>query len=122
VEATRQLSACFGDMQGLEFNIEYAGIACRLPISTAGHAAQARERGVADARDGLERFIRQKKEIHHHRRTMTVEPRSFDHQYNSAEKHYAEAKQVLQAAEIRQEEYKLANQDIKQIELNRVGN
>jgi hypothetical protein len=48
-------------MQGLEFNIEYAGIACRLPISTAGHAAQARERGVADARDGLERFIRQKK-------------------------------------------------------------
>jgi hypothetical protein len=63
-----------------------------------------------------------KKEIHHHRRTMTVEPRSFDHQYNSAEKHYAEAKQVLQAAEIRQEEYKLANQDIKQIELNRVGN
>jgi hypothetical protein len=53
---------------------------------------------------------------------MTVEPRSFDHQYNSAEKHYAEAKQVLQAAEIRQEEYKLANQDIKQIELNRVGN
>jgi hypothetical protein len=55
------LSACFGDMQGLEFNIEYAGIACRLPISTAGHAAQARERVFADTRDGLERFIRQKK-------------------------------------------------------------
>jgi hypothetical protein len=85
-----------------------------------GDAAQDKERGVCRCQRWSREIYSAKKEIHHHQRTMLCEPRSFDHQYNSAEKHYAEAKQVLQAAEIRQAEYKLANQDIKQIELNRI--
>jgi hypothetical protein len=103
VEARRvaNLSACFGDMQGLEFNIEYAGIVCRLPISTAGMPPKTKRAGCCRCQRWSREILFGKKEVHHPSREI---PRSFDHNITRPRKHYSEAKQVLQAAEIKQAE------------------